>query len=134
MENSHQILIADDDREDHLILLEYFQEKGIADKVFFVENGQQALAYFMSVTEPCDLPRLVVLDMRMPVLDGVQTLAKMKEFPHLKGIPVIILSTSENDFDRREALSLGALEYLVKPITLEEGKNMIERFARFIDC
>ena len=133
MENSHQILIADDDVEDHLILLDYFNEKGIADKVMFVENGQQALTYFTSVTDLCDLPRLVVLDMQMPVLDGVQTLAQMKQLPRLKNIPVIILSTSENDIERDKALSLGALDYLMKPISLQEGKEMIERFASFLE-
>jgi CheY-like chemotaxis protein len=133
MKNDHQILIVDDDEEDHLILLDYFREKGIADKVWFVENGQQALTYFTSVTELSDLPRLVVLDMQMPVLDGVQTLAEMKQLPRLKEIPVIILSTSENDFERNKALSLGALDYLAKPVTLQEGKDMVERFARFLD-
>ena len=133
MENGHQILIVDDDQEDHLILLEYFHEKGIADKVLFVENGQQALTYFTSVTEFRDLPRLVVLDMQMPVLDGVQTLEQMKQLPRLKGIPVIMLSTAENDMERNKALSLGALDYLVKPITYQEGKSLIERFASFLD-
>ncbi|AYB33018.1 response regulator [Chryseolinea soli] len=133
MKNDHQILIVDDDAEEHLILLDYFQEKGIADKVIFVENGQQALTYFNSVTEPGDLPRLVVLDMLMPVLDGAQTLALMKQLPRLKEIPVIILSTSENDIERNKALRLGALDYLVKPSTVQEGKDMIERFASFLD-
>jgi CheY-like chemotaxis protein len=133
MKNDHQILIVDDDEEDHLILLDFLQEEGIADKVFFVENGQQALTYFKSLNELSDLPRLVVMDMRMPILDGVQTLAQMKQLPHVKDIPVIILSTSENDIERGEALSLGALDYLVKPITYQEGKSMIERFARFLD-
>jgi len=133
MKNDHQILIVDDDQEDHLILLDYLREKGIADKVWFVENGQQALTYFKSVTERSDLPRLVVMDMRMPVLDGIQTLTQMKQSPGVKDIPVIILSTSENDFERSEALSLGALDYLAKPITYQEGKDMIERFATFLD-
>jgi CheY-like chemotaxis protein len=132
MENCHQILIADDDREDHLILKEYFREKGIADEVLFVENGQQVMAYLTSVTETAALPRLVVLDVRMPVLDGVQTLTRMKQLPHLKSIPVIMLTTSENEVDRHTALDLGALAYLVKPVTLEDGRNMIERFASFI--
>lgn len=133
MKNDHQILIVDDDEEDHLLLLDYFQEKGIADNVMFVENGQQALTYFTSVTERSDLPRLVVLDMQMPILDGVQTLAQMKQLPRLKEIPVIILSTSENDIERNKALGLGALDYLVKPVTYAEGKSMIDRFASFLE-
>jgi CheY-like chemotaxis protein len=133
MENCRKILIADDDQEDNLIMLEYFQEKGIADIVLFVENGQQALAYFTSLTEERDLPRLVVLDMRMPILDGVQTLTRMKQSPRLKGIPVIMLSTARDDSEQRQALSMGALEYLVKPVTVEEGRSLIERFASLIE-
>jgi CheY-like chemotaxis protein len=126
-----KILVVDDDKEDHMILLEYFSESGIDKNVLFVENGIRALEYLETV-EDGDLPKLVVLDLNMPLLNGSQTLLELKQNNRLKNIPVIIYSTSESENEKRKCLGIGAIDYLVKPVTMEEGQRMVDKFKTFI--
>lgn len=127
-----QILIVDDDREDHLILHEYFQEAGVSQEVLYVENGQKAIDYLEGAPDSNPLPKLIVLDLNMPILNGTQTLLYLKQTPRFKNIPVIIYSTSDSENEKRKCLSFGAVDYVVKPITLEEGQRMVEKFTAFL--
>lgn len=126
------ILIVDDDKEDHLILHEYFTEEGVHDAVYYVENGQKAIDYLESFQTTDTLPKLIVLDLNMPILNGTQTLLYLKQTSHLKHIPVIIYSTSDSDNEKRKCLSFGAVDYLVKPVTLEEGQKMVRQFVTYV--
>jgi CheY-like chemotaxis protein len=131
MNHSIKILVVDDDKEDHMILHEYFCESGIEKNVLFVENGVRAIEYLESA-EDAELPRLVVLDLNMPLLNGSQTLLQLKQNTRLKNIPVIIYSTSESENEKRKCLSFGAIDYMVKPVTMEEGQRMVDKFKSFI--
>jgi CheY-like chemotaxis protein len=123
-----QILVVDDDREDHLIMLEYFKESGNEQYVKFIENGKKAIEYLEQVQDDV-LPRLIVLDLNMPILNGTQTLLHIRRNARFKNIPIIIFSTSENENEKRKCLSFGAMDYLVKPSTYEEGLKLMNRFA-----
>jgi len=68
----------------------------------------------------------------MPILNGTQALRVLKRDSRFKQIPVIILSTSENDDEKRKCLSYGAVDYLVKPMTFDEGRDIVERFASYL--
>jgi CheY-like chemotaxis protein len=131
MRKHYQILVVDDDREDQLMLAEYFQECGIEDTVYFTENGQKALDYLEAITDDDQLPGLVILDLNMPIMNGTQTLIHIKQTLRFRHIPVIIFSTSENETERRKCMSSGAIEYMVKPLTFEEGRAMVKQFASF---
>ena len=129
---THQILVVDDDQEDHMILLEYFKESGNEQYVKFIENGQKAIEYLDKIINIDLLPRLIVLDLNMPILNGTQTLLQIKRDARYKNIPVIIFSTSENENEKRKCLSSGALDYVVKPTNYSEGLKMIEKFTLHI--
>lgn len=131
MSNDIKILVVDDDKEDHLILQEYFSESGIEQNVLFVENGIKAIEYLETVSDG-GLPKLIVLDLNMPLMNGSQTLLQLKQTSRLKNIPVIIYSTSESENEKRKCLGFGAIDYLVKPVTMEEGQRMVDRFKSFI--
>ena len=98
------------------------------------ENGQDALFFLEQIDDDELLPRLIVLDLNMPILNGTQTLLRLKQIPRLRTIPVIIFSTSENETEKRKCLSLGAVDYMVKPLTLEEGRETINRFTSLISA
>lgn len=132
MSIASKILVVDDDKEDHMILQEYFSEANIADQVAFVENGVKALQYLENIADADDLPKLIVLDLNMPLLNGSQTLLQLKQNVRLKNIPVIIYSTSESENEKRKCLSFGAIDYMVKPVTMEEGQRMVDKFKSFI--
>jgi len=127
-----QIIFVDDDEEDHLIMLEYFKDLGKEKQVVFTRNGQEALNYLDSIPKDDPLPRLIILDLNMPILNGTQTLFQLKRNKRFKNIPVKIFSTSENDNEKRKCISLGADEYIVKPTTYAEGMKMVEKFVKYI--
>jgi CheY-like chemotaxis protein len=132
MNNDIRILVVDDDKEDHLILQEYFSNSKMEDSVKFVDNGLQALEYLENLSSDEALPRLIVLDLNMPLLNGSQTLIQLKQSNRFKNIPVIIYSTSESENEKRKCLSYGAIDYMVKPVTMEEGQRMVDKFKSFI--
>ena len=127
-----KILVVDDDKEDHMILQEYFSESGIEKNVAFVENGLRALDYLQGIENDSSLPKLIVLDLNMPLLNGSQTLLQLKQNNRFKAIPVIIYSTSESENEKRKCLGFGAIDYLVKPVTMDEGQRMVDKFKTFI--
>jgi len=133
MSNNYKILVVDDDKEDHFIMQDYFRDFGIDDKVGFVENGKNAIRYLEEVDKDEFLPHLIVLDLNMPILNGTQTLVQIKQTPRYRNIPVIIFSTSENETEKRKCLSFGAVDYMVKPTTMEEGEKTIRKFSSFIN-
>lgn len=127
--NSPLILVADDDTEDQEMLLEYFLGGGLnQEDIAFVSNGKAAIEYL----HQHPLPRLVVLDLKMPIMDGQSTLMHIKGDAMLKRIPVVMYSTSTNEQDRRKCLVNGALEYFVKPSSYDEGELMANRLVGFL--
>jgi CheY-like chemotaxis protein len=126
------ILIVDDDVEDQFILKQYFTEFNFQGNLSFCENGHQAVTYLEEIENDESLPHLIVLDLNMPILNGTQTLQQLKQIPRLKNIPIVIFSTSENETERRKCLSLGAVDYMVKPLTLAECQNTIQTFLSFV--
>lgn len=126
------IFVVDDDREDRLILQEYFEDIGVGDRVTYFDNGEQAIVFLEGTDETSTLPRLIILDLNMPILNGTQALRMLKRDARFKNIPVIILSTSENEEEKRKCLSYGAIDYLVKPMTFDEGRDIAERFASYL--
>lgn len=127
-----QILFVDDDEEDHLIMKQYFADLGKARNVIFIRNGSEALKHLAQISDDMLLPCLIVLDLNMPILNGTQTLLEMKRNKRLSQIPVMILSTSENENEKRKCLSLGAKEYLVKPSTYADGLKLVEKLSTYI--
>ena len=133
MHHDDYILIVDDDTEDHMILQLYFEDRGLSDYVMFIDKGKNALEFLTLSANSHTLPKLVVLDLNMPMMNGAQMLDCIRHTPGLHDVPVIILSTSENERERRHILELGAVDYLIKPITLDEGRALVDKFAAFID-
>jgi CheY-like chemotaxis protein len=132
MADNTTIFVVDDDSEDRFILNEFFEDMGIDGRVRYFENGEKAIASLHTTKDVSDLPRLVVMDLNMPILNGTQTLLMIKRDARLKHIPVIILSTSDNEEEKRKCFSYGAIDYLVKPMTFDEGREIVERFASYL--
>ena len=116
------VLIADDDPVSLCVLHHCLAAAGY--DVFTAENGRTALASMAENT-----PDLVVLDVMMPVMDGLETLRRAKADAKLKSIPVIMVTSREQDTDIVGALQLGAADYLVKPFMPAE---LAARVARIV--
>ena len=128
------ILLVEDNPGDVRLTTLALRAMRIPIQVSTTRDGEEALA-FMRQDAPygsVDPPDLVLLDLNMPKKNGFASLQELKEDERLKDIPVIIYSTSNNDHEKRKCINFGALEYLVKPISVDEGDRMVKRFMQFI--
>jgi CheY-like chemotaxis protein len=126
-----KILLADDDLEDQLIIEDGFQENGAGGLTHYASNGEEAFAYLETCSAQSNLPRLVILDLNMPRLNGSQTLRAIKKDPRFCHIPVYIYSTSLNPIEKDECLLMGAEGYIIKPVTYTECLKTAKGFLDF---
>jgi two-component system response regulator len=118
------ILYADDDLDDKAWVSEACKALNSSLDVQFLGNGKDVFRYLERL-DPQSLPTLIVLDLNMPEMDGRQTLKALKENPHYKEIPVVIVTTSSNKLDRDICNRLGATKFLTKPDSHREWQNVV---------
>lgn len=125
-----RIVMADDDPDDRMLTHDAFEECDAVDCAGFVEDGQ-ALLELLATLNP--LPRLVLLDWNMPRKNGLETLHALKADSRLRGIPVVILTTSTDSVDIESANAAGAEGFITKPVTFEGlvaiVQEMVTRYA-----
>lgn len=122
------ILIADDDLDDCLLLQEALEETLVANRVRFMHNGEELLDYLQHSQR---LPGLILLDLNMPLMDGRQALAEIKGDSNLRGIPVIVLTTSATMDDVRQSYACGANAFITKPATYSGMLAMVRSLRSF---
>jgi CheY-like chemotaxis protein len=108
------ILLVEDDQIDTMTVKRALKELHVVNPVAHVENGEAALAYLHDVTK--DRPCLILLDLNMPVMGGIEFLRAAKGEAGLRRIPVVVLTTSEEQRDKVESFDLGVAGYMRKPV------------------
>ncbi len=129
------ILMADDDRDDCLLVKEAFIEARIINDLRFVHDGKELLEYLLHQgrfkEEEAPRPGLILLDLNMPLMDGRQALKKIKGDTELRSIPVVILTTSREDQDILRTYDLGANSYITKPVSFEGLVSVIKELKTY---
>lgn len=120
------ILYADDDSEDQEIIRESLHGIHCDVDLVFVNNGLEALHFLESLKPGINYPCLILLDINMPILNGIETLKILKQDIVLKKIPVIMFSTSSDKELVRKSLEIGAADYITKPINFHSIKEVTE--------
>jgi len=130
------ILYAEDDPNDVFLLQLAFKEAGIPNPLQIVTDGQEAIDY-LGGTGPFTnrrrypMPCLVLLDIKMPRITGLEVLAWMRSQPNLRHLPVLLYSASDLPADREKAVKIGANAYVVKPVTIEERLEFAQAIRAF---
>lgn len=119
------ILVAEDDPNDIFFLRRAFQKAGIKCQIQDVGNGQEAIFYLQGAAPYGNranypLPQLLLLDLKMPLMNGFDVLEWLRNRPELAQLPALVLSSSGHEEDVRRARLLGARDYLVKPNDLSQ--------------
>jgi CheY-like chemotaxis protein len=117
MHKKNFILLAEDDEDDQELIRMAFEKVTAKHNFIVVNNGQEAIN--MLSYQP-NLPCLIILDLNMPVLNGIQTLKALGQDPKYQKIAKVILTTSDSDENKKMSYSNGAVDYFVKPSTLPE--------------
>lgn len=125
-----RILLVEDNTDHADLVMESFEERRLANQIHHVADGQAALDYLndcskQNVQGQTSLPHLMLLDLRLPKVDGLEVLKCIKEDRALANIPVVILTTSEAERDIAEAYEHRANSYLVKPVGYDSFSQLI---------
>lgn len=118
------ILFVEDDIDDRELLEMEVSRINPEVKSIFAENGLQALEVLSSLEKDSELPCLIVLDLNMPILDGKETFQRLRTDSRLKGVPVVIFTSSSNPNDRSMFNSLG-VEFITKPDHFEKIRPIV---------
>lgn len=122
------ILMADDDADDRLLTQEALEESRLVNDLHFVEDGEQLMSYLQNNTP---LPGLILLDLNMPKKDGREALEEIKADPHLRRIPIVVLTTSKGEEDIYRSYDLGASSYITKPVTFAALVKVIQAIGKY---
>ena len=128
------ILLVEDDPAHAEIVRRNLEDFRVANRIVHVEDGQAALDYLFrrnGYADPNTSPRpsLILLDMRLPKVDGMEVLRQIRQDDELKLMPVIVLTTSAAENDVVGAYTQGATSYLVKPVDIQSFTKMMEAFG-----
>ena len=130
-----KILLVEDNPNDAELTLEALNEKNLANEVLWLRDGQEALDFLYcreayAGREPVN-PVLILLDIKMPRVDGLQVLKEVKGDPRLRTIPVVILTSSREEADLIEGYSYGVNAYVVKPVNFNDFMHSVSSLGAF---
>jgi CheY-like chemotaxis protein len=133
--NMKHILIAEDDPHDEELTLAALEEYHLANKVFVVHDGEEALDYLYYrgkfKTRTGGNPVTLLLDLKMPKINGLEVLKIIKSDEHLKTIPVVVLTSSRETPDITECYKYGVNAYVVKPVDFPEFMKAVKQLGIF---
>ena len=130
------ILIADDDEEDRMLTRDALEESRLANPIHFVEDGVELLDFLYrrgryADEEASPRPGLILLDINMPRMTGLEALRHIKEDPDLRRIPTVILTTSRADEDIIRGYDLGVNSFISKPVTFQGLVSMMRMLGTY---
>jgi DNA-binding response OmpR family regulator len=130
-----RILIVEDDPNDVELTLTALADYNLANEVVVTRDGQQALDYLYCrgefKTRPADNPAVMLLDLKLPKVSGLEVLQQVKSDERLKVMPVVVLTSSHEERDMIRSYSLGVNAYVVKPVDFHEFVNAVKELGVF---
>lgn len=126
-----QILFIEDDPVDVDLTKRAFQAQLVENTVLVARDGEEALEHLQRWESGETPPRLILLDLKLPKVDGIEVLRQIKSHPRFKIIPVIVITTSKEISDLKACYQLGVNAYIVKPVDFDDYKDMVKRIHLF---
>jgi CheY-like chemotaxis protein len=135
MSTMGRILIVEDDPRDVELTLAALEEYNLTNEVVVTRDGQEALDYLYCRgqfnTRSDENPAVMLLDLKLPKIDGLEVLQQIKSDEHLKMIPVVVLTSSHEEKDMMKSYKLGVNAYVVKPVDFHEFVNAVKELGMF---
>jgi CheY-like chemotaxis protein len=128
------LLLVDDDEIDVMTVQRAFKKNNITNNLYVATNGIEALAMLRGNGNPSVVPpqrRLILLDLNMPKMGGIEFLHELRKDPAIKAIPVIVLTTSNEDKDKVEAYNMNVAGYIVKPVTFSKFVEAVATLNKY---
>ncbi|MDB5257152.1 MAG: response regulator [Chitinophagaceae bacterium] len=123
------ILLVEDNPDDAELAIRALRKSNLANHLLHLQDGQEALDYLFN--EKNTKPKLVLLDLKMPKVDGIEVLRKLKSDERTRTIPVVMLTSSKEERDIVETYKLGVNAYIVKPLDFEQFGTAVAQLGLF---
>ncbi|RPI33526.1 MAG: response regulator [Nitrospiraceae bacterium] len=136
MINSIEILLVEDNPTDAELTMRALKKKNIANKIHWVKDGAAALEYVFCTGEYSDreidhIPKVILLDLKLPKVNGIEVLKKIKADERTKHIPVVVLTSSKEEPDVKTCYDLGVNSYIVKPVEFEGFAEAVQELGLY---
>jgi len=133
---SKVILLVEDDPDDEALALRALRRNNIKNEVVVVRDGTEALDYLFGTgsyasRDASDLPQVVLLDLKLPKIDGLEVLRRVRADPRTELLPVVVLTSSKEDRDVVESYSRGANSYVRKPVEFNEFSEAVRQLGLY---
>ncbi len=134
--NNGLILLVEDNPDDEALTLRGFRKANLANEVVVARDGAEALDYLFAAGDHAgrdarDLPTLVLLDLKLPKLDGLEVLRRLREDVRTRALPVVILTSSNEEQDLARGYALGANSYVRKPVDFGEFVDAVRTLGMY---
>ncbi|MFC1569714.1 response regulator [bacterium] len=135
MENK-VILLVEDNPDDAALMLRTIKESEIQNQIVVAHDGAEALEYVFcqgdyKQREDCELPIFIILDIRLPKINGLEVLKQIRNDERTKLLPVVMLTSSDEECDLIESYTLGANSYVRKPVNFIQFQNVVEQLIKY---
>lgn len=132
--NLKKILLVEDNPDDELLTMRALEKYNLANEVDVVRDGAEALDYVFcrgayEQRDPSDTPQLILLDLKLPKLDGIEVLKEIKKDENNRNIPVVMLTTSREEGDMLRSYENGANSYIQKPVDFKEFVEVVSQLG-----
>lgn len=118
------VVIVEDDPNDAELILRVFRKHNMVNKIVLLKDGAEALDFFFG-SKANDHPKVVLLDLKLPKVNGIEVLQRLKTEPRTKNVPVVVLTSSAEDKDIQDAYRYGVNSFVTKPIRFEDFSKAI---------
>lgn len=127
-----EILLVEDNPHDVELTMHSLRKHNITNRVHVARDGAEALEFlFGSGTDPADAPRVVLLDLKLPKVDGLDVLRRVKADPRTRHIPVVVLTSSREERDIVDSYELGVNSYIVKPVDFTQFVEAVRQLGLY---
>ncbi len=131
-----RILLVEDDPNDVELTLHAFEEYNISNEIEVVEDGAEALDYLFATgayagRDMSEMPGVVLLDLKLPKVDGLEVLRRIRDDDRTKNLPVVILTSSSEEEDLTKSYDLGANSYVRKPVNFDQFSEAVRQLGLY---
>jgi two-component system, response regulator len=128
--NIVEILLVEDNQDDAELTIRALKKYNLANHLLHLQDGEEALN-FLFASNISNMPKIILLDIKMPKIDGIEVLRKIKSDPYRKIIPVVVLTSSKEERDIIESYKLGVNAYIVKPVEFDKFVKAVSEIGFF---
>jgi two-component system, response regulator len=131
-----EVILVEDNADDAELTIRELKKQNLANKFIHLQDGAEALDFIFGTGHyegkgMTNTPKVILLDLKMPKVNGIEVLQKLKSNPHTKIIPIVILTSSAEDPDIAKCYQLGASSYIVKPMEFNEFTKVIANLGLY---